>query len=184
MFAIYYINGVIVGSLGTTLTSFYPERIAASYVGYFMAIVYCFSDSFFYLSSRIINIKGLLFSFRLGLFVSILSNVFLYLYIISEINKIYYLKIANVNILYLIGSITLGFSLGILFFSSSYIPARVNGSGRGGGSGIVQGFSLLGIAIGAPLSGFILEHLGLGFQFLIAIFPPLVVLLLTFIIKS
>jgi predicted MFS family arabinose efflux permease len=59
----------------------------------------------------------------------------------------------------------------------------LNGSGRGGGSGMVQGFSLLGIALGAPISGFILQYLGLGLQFLIAVLPPLIILLITFILK-
>jgi MFS family permease len=182
LFALYFVNGTIVGSFGTSLTYFYPERLAAAYVGYFMAIATISAIPFFYLSSRIIQTKGLLFTFRLGLIFAVLTNIFLYLYIYIE-NKIYLLKIANFDLIYLIGSFTLGVSLGTLFFSSSYIPARLNGSGRGGGSGMVQGFSLLGIALGALISGFILQYLGLGLQFLIAALPPLIILSITFILK-
>lgn len=183
LFALYFVNGTIVGSFGTSLTYFYPERIASAYVGYFMAIATIFAIPFFYISSRIIQTKGLLFTFRLGLIFAVLTNIFLYLYIYIENNKIYLLKIANFDLIYLIGSFTLGVSLGTLFFSSSYIPVRLNGSGRGGGSGMVQGFSLVGIALGAPISGFILQYLGLGLQFLIAVLPPLIILLITFILK-
>jgi MFS family permease len=183
LFALYFVNGTIVGSFGTSLTYFYPERIASAYVGYFMAIATISAIPLFYISSRIIQTKGLLFTFRLGLIFAVLTNIFLYLYIYIENNKIYLLKIANFDLIYLIGSFTLGISLGTLFFSSSYIPARLNGSGRGGGSGMVQGFSLLGIALGAPISGFILQYLGLGLQFLIAALPPLIILLITFILK-
>src|SRR5579875_1080126 len=143
MFSIYMFIGTIAGSLGNAL------RI-------FLAITSLIGIPFFFMTSYICEKKTpllTLFSASLiGLIASIalFENIYSYLYVVAPL---------------------LGIALAMAYLSSSYVVTSVGGEGRGTASGILQIFNLSGVALGASISGYILNLWGPSYPFILPAIP-------------
>jgi len=171
MFAIYFIIGTVVGSLSPTLIKLYnfEEARAASYTAMFMAISTSLAIPFFFFSYKMIEKNKLKLTISIGLITAILSSILIYF------------NLALIMII--ISSILFGISLGNIFLSTSYGAVSIKGEAKGTSSGILQSFSLIGVAIGAPISGYILEIYTSHLQFLISSLPSLIALIILFFKK-
>ncbi|HLI46154.1 MAG TPA: MFS transporter [Geobacterales bacterium] len=158
MFSIYMFIGTIAGSLGNALRIVLniADQIAAAQVGIFLAITSLIGIPFFFMTSYICEKKTpllTLFSASLiGLIASIalFENIYSYLYVVAPL---------------------LGIALAMAYLSSSYVVTSVGGEGRGTASGILQIFNLSGVALGASISGYILNLWGPSYPFILPAIP-------------
>ncbi len=164
MFSIYIVIGTIVGSLSTALIMYYgfEERLAASQVGLYMALSVSVSIPFFYLSARLSDTRGARAALMIGLVSSIAASLTL-----TPGSGLPQRKIS---------SILFGAALRFVFVGSPIPITGLPSDVRGAGAGSHQSVSLLGVALGAPLSGALLQAHGPSTPFTAAAIPALITL--------
>jgi len=158
MFSVYMLIGTISGSLGPALAKIFnlTYQQAGASVGIFLAITAIVSIPFFFLASFICENKTPLLGLSIASILGLLTSLIMFQYI-----NLY---------LYVAGPI-LGISLAMAYLSSSFIAASVGERGRGTASGMLQIFNLGGVALGASISGYILENWGATYPFILPAFP-------------
>ncbi|MEM2898468.1 MAG: MFS transporter [Nitrososphaerota archaeon] len=171
--SMYLLIGGIVGTLPTMLIDRFgfDERLAAAQVGLFMALSTAVSIPIFPLSARLTKTRTPLLPLVMGQFASMATALVLE----HGVGSLQ---------LRLLASIIFGFALGAVIFSSSYLVVTLPQEARGLGSGLNQSASLLGVAIGAPLTSLYISTIGWTNVFTIfGALPPLATSLLIFIIR-
>jgi MFS family permease len=141
MLGIYLLIGAVIGSLSSLLIDRYgfAESVAAAQVGIFMALSTAVSIPFFPLSARAASSRTPLIPITTGLAATIATAL------VME-------YAAGQTAGRLAASAAFGVSLGSIIFTSSYLAVTLPTRVRGLGSGLSQVSSLLGVALGAPLS--------------------------------
>ncbi len=170
MFSIYMIIGAIVGSLSTALITHhgFEEHLAASQVGFYMALSVSISIPFFYLSARLSDEKGVWPTLIIGLILAATSSLTLS---------------TGLGILQrIISAILFGAALGFVFVGSTVLITSLPRDVRGAGAGSHQSVSLIGVALGAPLSGALLQTYGPTAPFAAAAAPTLITL--TYLVRK
>lgn len=163
-FSMYLLIGAIVGTLPTILIDRFglDERGAAAQIGVFMVISTSVSIPLFPLSARLAERKTPLIPLLAGLIASSAASLMLEFGAGSLLNR-------------LLASIIFGVSLSTILLASSYLVVTLPKEVRGLGSGLNQSASLLGVAIGAPLTALYFITLGMSSLFIIfGATPPLV----------
>lgn len=170
MFSVYLFNGVITGSLGLTLQQLLnlKKETAGAYVGIFLTISGLVGIPAYFLSSYICERKNPLISLLIASIIGLIANL---------------VMITNINLYLIVASPIWGIALGFAFLTSSYIVSSVGQEGRGTASGILQIFTLAGVAIGASFSG-ILLNFGIFYPYLLSLAALVIssILTLTFML--
>ena len=164
MLSTYMIIGAIVGSLAPALISYYGwgERSAAAQVGLYMVMSVSISIPFFYLSASMSEKRGPLTSLIIGSAAAASASLILS---------------SGLGILQrTLSSILFGVALGFIYVGSTILVASLPSEGRGAGAGSHQAISLIGVALGAPLSGTLLQTHGLQAPFTATAIPALITL--------
>jgi MFS family permease len=163
MLSMYLLIGGVVGTLPTILIDRFglDERGAAAQIGLFMAVSTAVSIPIFPISARLAERRTPLVPLIIGLLASMTTALAL------EFG-------AGVTLTRVISSIIFGLALGTVIFSSSYLVVTLPQEVRGLGSGLNQSASLLGVALGAPLTSLYVATIGWeGFFILYGVIPPL-----------
>jgi len=154
IFVLYIGFGFIVGGYPNVLIRVLelPEERVSALIGMYIGISTLISIPLMYLSGYLIHRRHLDIVNILGL--STLASS---------------LGILTVNtsfLTHIISSILLSVSIGMLMVSSTYLAVNVSDQIRGVTSALHQTFNILGVAIGAPLSGY-LSSIYLGDMFIL-----------------
>ncbi len=166
--SMYLLIGGIVGTLPTILIDRFgfDERGAAAQIGFFMAVSTAVSIPIFPVSARLAGRRTPIVPLIIGLLASMTTALAL------EFG-------AGLTITRILSAIVFGLSLGTIIFSSSYLVVTLPREVRGLGSGLNQSASLLGVALGAPLTSLYVATVGwTGVFILFGAMPPLVAALL------
>lgn len=179
MFSLYIMNGVLTGALGNSLKLAFnlDDRTAAAQVGMFLAISTITSIPFFFLASRMTEKRGPKDSLLISSVLTLITSIILY----STLNSVLYFDISFLlfSVYLYSAAIIFGIALSFGFLTSSYITASMGEEARGTATGILQSFSLLGVALGAPLAGLTLENFGYSLPFLLPVLPLIISLFLS-----
>ncbi|MCS7146121.1 MAG: MFS transporter [Nitrososphaerota archaeon] len=163
--SMYLLIGGIIGTLPTILIDRFglDERGAAAQIGVFMALSTAVSIPVMPLSARLAEKRTPLAPLLIGLAATAASALTIELGAGSLSFRV-------------VASAIFGISLGTIILSSSYLVVSLPGEVRGLGSGLNQSASLLGVALGAPLTSLYVTTLGDAGVFIIfGAFPPLIV---------
>lgn len=168
MLSMYLLIGGVVGTLPTVLIDRFglDERGAAAQIGLFMAISTAVSIPIFPVSARLAGRRTPLAPLTIGLLASMSTALAL------EFG-------AGLVLARIFSAIVFGLALGTIIFSSSYLVVTLPIESRGLGSGLNQSASLLGVALGAPLTSLYVAMIGWAGVFtLFGAIPPLVAAML------
>ncbi|GBC71050.1 hypothetical protein HRbin02_00827 [Candidatus Calditenuaceae archaeon HR02] len=168
MLSMYLLIGGVVGTLPTILIDRFglDERGAAAQIGLFMAISTAVSIPIFPISARLAGRRTPLVPLIIGLLASMTTALAL------EFG-------AGLTLTRTLSAIVFGLALGTIIFSSSYLVVTLPKEVRGLGSGLNQSASLLGVALGAPLTSLYVTMIGwAGVFILFGAIPPLVAAIL------
>ena len=148
IFTLYVSFGFIVGGYPSLLQDILgiTEEKASSLLGMYIGISTLISIPVMYISGYLIQ-RGLLKQVTFTGLATLILSMFILLTNITVIN-------------HMISSAILGISIGFLMVSSTFYAVDVDDSVRGVTSALHQTFNILGVAIGAPLSGFIVIFMG------------------------
>lgn len=143
IFVLYIAFGFIVGGYPIVLERVLelPEERVSALIGMYIGISTLISIPLMYLSGYLIHRGHLNMVNVLGL--STLAS------------SLTILVIRTSFISHMISSLLLSVSIGMLMISSTYLAVSVSDQIRGVTSALHQTFNILGVAIGAPLSGFL-----------------------------
>jgi len=149
VFSLYIVIGGMIGVLPTLLIDRYgfEARGAAAQIGLFMALSTAASIPLFPLAARLAREKTPLFPLALGLAATILTSLMIEFGAGSTVTR-------------LAAALVFGVALSSIIFASSYIVVALPGGVRGFASGLNQSATLLGVAVGAPLSSLYVGLLG------------------------
>ncbi|MEM0481325.1 MAG: MFS transporter [Nitrososphaerota archaeon] len=166
--SMYLLIGGVVGTLPTILIDRFglDERGAAAQIGLFMAVSTAVSIPIFPLSARLTGRGTPLAPLITGLLASMTTALAL------EFG-------AGLTLTRTLSSIVFGLALGTIIYSSSHLVVTLPKEVRGLGSGLNQSASLLGVALGAPLTSLYVATIGwTGVFILLGALPSLVTALL------
>jgi len=154
IFSLYIAFGFIVGGYPTLLVDLLglPEERVSGLMGMYMGVATLVSIPVMFLTGRILS------SGRERL-VAMLGGSLL-------VASTYILMASPEPQGLFTSSLILGGAIGFLMVGSTYLAVTVDDSIRGVTTGIQQTFNILGIAIGAPVSGLLADVLGLGMMWI------------------
>jgi MFS family permease len=173
IYALYYAFGVITGILSLTLIDVLGivREEAVSIAGLYIGLSTIISIVLFYFFGVLTDRRGPRIPTLIG-FTSLA---------ISQTILAFNLSLSSI----LASSIALGVAMGAIFVISTVVATSTSKGSRGTSVGIHQTMNILGVATGAPISGFILEIFGLQLPYLIgALVQFLALIIVLFSLRS
>lgn len=155
IFALYYVFGVIVGIASLTLMSEVGmvEEEAVAVTGLYIGLATVSSIGMMYLFGALTDRTGPKIPAVIGLSGAALSQLLL----------AFSLAWAFI----LASSLTLGLAIGSILVTSTVVATSVSQTGRGTSMGFHQTMNILGVAMGAPISGLVFKMAGAQLPYLI-----------------
>lgn len=161
IFALYFAFGAIVGSLSLALIlNGQSPEVASSNVGVYIGLATVVSLPVFYLAGRLVQRRGSSTILLTGILLTALSQLLLVFSLGFPYNYV--------------SSGLLGVAIAFVFVASTTLAALPRA--RGASVGLHQTANIAGVAVGAPVSGLLLQQFGLTAPFAAAIVVQLVAL--------
>lgn len=146
IFTLYVAFGFYVGGYPSVIERVLglSEDKVSALIGMYVGIATLFSIPLMYFSGYLIQ-RG---------YVTIVNYVGLASLVLSTLVPIFNISIIS----HMISSLLLSVAIGMLMVSSAYLAVNVDDQIRGISSALHQTFNILGVAVGAPLSGFLASY--------------------------